>query len=59
LQSPVVDNAGRLSANGGSAGGGIGGIGGIGGAVAGQILMFYKIKIAAGATTPTALTQMY
>ncbi len=59
LQSPVVDNAGRLSANGGAAGGGIGGIGGGARAVDGQILMFYKTKIAAGATTPTALTQMY
>jgi hypothetical protein len=59
LQSPVVDNAGRLSANGGGAGGGIGGIGGGGPTVDGQILMYYKTKVAPGVTTPTALIQVY
>jgi hypothetical protein len=46
LQSPVVENSGRLSASGG-------------GFAPGQILMLYRTKVAAGVTTPTASTQVY
>lgn len=61
LQSPVVENSGRLSANGGGpATGGLDlGLGVGAGGGDGQILMLYRTKVAAGVTTPTALTMKY
>jgi hypothetical protein len=56
LQSPVVENSGRLSASGG--GGGLAS-GAVGGGSDGQILMLYRTKVAAGNTTPKAITQPY
>jgi hypothetical protein len=52
LQSPSIENSGRLSAqSGGDAGANGGG--------PGQILMLYKTRVLPGVTTPTAITQLY
>jgi hypothetical protein len=61
LQSPIVDNAGRLLASGGASGALVTSdpeIGG-GGASDGEILLLYRTKVAAGSTTPTATLQPY
>jgi hypothetical protein len=51
LQSPSIENSGRLSATGSgdsAAGGG-----------PGQILLLYKTRVASGVTAPTAITRQY
>jgi hypothetical protein len=57
LQSPVIDNSGRLSATGAPGSDPRGGAPGSDGD--GQIIMLFKAKLAAGVTTPLALTQRY
>jgi len=52
LQSPSIENSGRLSASGGD------GASANGGSL-GQILMLYKTRVSAGVTTPTATTMKY
>lgn len=52
LQSPSIENSGRLSTNGGGGARADGGN-------PGPILMLYKTRVLPGTTTPTAITQLY
>lgn len=52
LQSPSIENSGRLSTSGG-------GGASVDGRGPGPILMLYKTRVLPGATTPTAITQRY